>query len=825
MRPLHLLTALSLVAGSVLAQTPVDNSAPSGGTFVTPGYQPPTGAQRPGTGNTLPGAQPSAGRPGQITGQEAAPTLRSPGPAGTARPDDTAEREPRRVELPPQRPSEFQKFVETATGRLLPVFGANFFADAADSRGPLDNVPVSSDYVVGPGDELLIRAWGSIDVDYRATVDRNGQINLPKVGSFNVAGVKASDIERHLRAQIGRVFTNFSLNVTLGHLRGLKVFVVGPAQRPGVYTLPSQSTMLSAVVAAGGPGPNGSMRKLSLRRDGKLISELDVYDFLVQGDKSKDVQLAAGDVLVFQPVGARVALTGALETPAIYELKHPQEPLSELLRYAGGAPVLASQHRGQLERIDPTQPKAARVVEGFKLDPAGLQKPVRDGDIVTLLEISPQFANAVTLKGHVAQPLRYPHTPGMRLSDLIPDRDALISPDFYRRKNLLVQVIEDEDGLDGSAERAGDSRSRESFGSSGSNAQGPQRSRRSSERQEDRSAVERAKKSPAALFEELNWDYAVVERLNMKDLSTQVIPFNLGRAVLQRDPVQNIELLPGDVVTIYSQKDIRVPVSRQTRLVSLEGEVTAPGVYQLLPGETLKQLIDRAGGFTAQAYVYGLEFSREETRQRQRENLNAAMTRLQALSATQSARDAANRRDDVSADRSAAVSNAATQAQLARLSQLQPNGRIALELQPDAKTADMLPDVPMEHGDRVIVPARPGFVTVAGAVVNNNAFLWKPGRSAGDYVRLAGLDEAADMSNMFVLRADGTVTSANERRGFFGFGSIESQVLQPGDAVVVPNQLDYETWGRALVRNLKDWSQIFSQFGLGAAAIQTLRNN
>src|SRR6185437_8868882 len=130
------------------------------------------------------------------------------------------------------------------------------------------------------------------------TVDRNGLLNLPKIGSFNVAGVKASELERHLRAQIARLYTNFNLNVTLGQLRGIKVFVVGPAQRPGVYTLPSQSSMLSAAVAAGGPGPNGSMRHLLLRRDGRTVSELDIYDFLVSGDKSKDVQLAAGDVLV-----------------------------------------------------------------------------------------------------------------------------------------------------------------------------------------------------------------------------------------------------------------------------------------------------------------------------------------------------------------------------------------------------------------------------------------------------------------------------------------------------------------------------------------------
>ncbi len=723
----------------------------------------------------------------------------------------------RRPNSAPAPPSEFQKFVEGATGRLLPVFGQSFFTEAAERPSGLSNVPVSSDYTVGPGDELIIRAWGSIDVDYRTTVDRNGQVSLPKVGSFNVAGVKAAELEKHLRAQIGRLYTNFNLNVTLGQLRGVTVFVVGPAQRPGVFTLPSQSTLLSAVVAAGGPAPNGSMRKMTLRRDGKAVSVFDAYDFLVQGDKSKDVQLVAGDVLVFQPAGPRVALTGALDTPAIYELRSLQEPLNEVLRYAGGATVLANPNRVQLERIDNTQAKAARFVEEFKADAAGLQKTLRDGDVLTMLAISAQFANAVTLKGHVAQPLRYAYKPGMRISDLIPDRDALISPDFYRRKNLLVQVLEPED-----EELRRNAADRAEFADRGGNA-GRTPSRRAQEKRDDERLVAVAQKKSGVLFDELNWDYAVIERLNARDLSTQVIPFNLGKVVLQGDPLNNIELLPGDVVTVYSQKDVRVPVARQTRLVTLEGEVGAPGVYQLLPGESLKQLIVRAGGFTQQAYVYGLDFSREETRQRQRENLQQAMTRLESLSATQTARESANRRDDVSADRSAAVSNAATQAQLTRLSRIQPNGRIALELTVNTNSVEQLPDLPLENADRINVPTRPGFVTVAGAVVNSNAFLWKPGRTAGDYLRLAGVDEAADPSNMFILRADGTVNHSNDKRGFFGVGSLESQPLQPGDAVVVPNQLDFETWGRSLVRNLKDWSQIFSQFGLGAAAIKTIR--
>ena len=831
----------------------------AGGTFNAPGYPqrnlPPV---TQGNGANLPGPNGQApnqnGRNGSLNGD--AVNGRNGSPTRNGR--DQNDLFPRRAEpAPPPKPNEFQRFVEGATGRLLPIFGSGFFADAADSFQSLDNVPVSADYTIGPGDEIVTRAWGAIDVDYRSTVDRNGMLNLPKVGSFNVAGVKAADLEKNLRAQIARLYTNFDLSVSLGQLRGLRVFVVGPAQRPGVITLSSQSTLLSAVVAAGGPGPSGSMRKILLRRDGKLISELDVYDFLVQGDKSKDVQLAAGDVVVFQPAGPRVALTGSIDTPAIYELKANEEPLRDVLRYAGGAPVLANPNRVQLERIDSAQVLAKRFVESFRLDSSGLQKTLRDGDVVTLLAISPQFANAVTLKGHVAQPLRYPFTPGMRIKDLIPDRDALITPDFYRRKNLLVQVIDDDERL---RLRDDNDRANGSTGSAGTNVNGNgngsgrsadafsddvrasrestndsrarndrtpsssdrPRSERNT-REEDRLVVARSQRTPAALFDELNWDYATIERLN-PDLSTQVIAFNLGKVVLQGDEANNIALAPGDVVTVYSQRDVRVPVARQTRLVSLEGEVNAPGIYQLQPGESLKTLIARAGGFTPQAYVYGLELSREETRSRQRENLQTAIARLEALSAVQAARDAANRRDDAGTASTVAVSNAATQAQLSRLSRIQPNGRIALELSPDTRSIDALPDLPLEHGDRISVPPRPGFVTVAGAVVNSNAFVWKPGRTAGDYLRLAGADEAADTANMFILRADGTVNSAGDRRGFFGRGGLESQELQPGDALFVPNQLDFETWGRVLFRNLKDIAQIVSGFGIGIAAIHTLNN-
>ena len=599
----------------------------------------------------------------------------------------------------PSPPTEFQRFVESATGRLLPAFGADFFTSGQlAGMDALDGIPVSADYTVGAGDEVIVRAWGSIDLDFKAQVDRNGQLHLPKVGSFNVAGVKAADLESHLRGQIGRLYNNFRLSVTPGQLRGVKVYVVGPAKQPGVYTLPGQATLLSAVVAAGGPGPNGSLRKVLLRRGGRVMSELDVYEFLVSGDSRKDMQLIAGDVIVFEPAGPRVALLGAIDSPAVYELKTTEEALGEVLRYAGGAAVTANPNLVQLERISASRAIAPRSTARSTLDRAGLQQLLRDGDVVSLLPITPEFANAVTLRGPVAQPLRYAFQPGMRILDLIPDLAALVSPGFHRRTNRLVQVDSDGRALDEPARQEGDQSDRQPAASE--QQPGPTDpasiAPRGGQRQADSRRLAgsvRVKPIPTPLFDDLNWDYATIERLDRNTLTTQLIPFNLGAVVLRHDASNNIVLFAGDVVTVFAQKEVRGPTATQTRLVTLEGEVAAAGVYQLQAGETLRGLVARAGGLTPQAYVYGIEFSREKARERQRENLAEAIARFESLAATQTARDAANRRDDTAAAAAATVSNTATQAQLSRLNHLQPNGRIALELGAQDTGLASLPDV------------------------------------------------------------------------------------------------------------------------------------
>ena len=220
----------------------------------------------------------------------------------------------------PQTPSQFQRFVQGSTGTMLSHFGSTLFdnpqAYAIDAAAP-----APSEYVLGPGDQVRIQIWGSTDYSGSQTLDRNGQISLPKIGTIQLNGVQVKDLEATLRRSVATVFTNVTVNASLGKLRGITVYVVGQARQPGTYNLSSLSTLVNAVFASGGPGVNGSMRAIELKRGGKTVTTLDLYDFIAQGDKSKDASLQPGDVIMIPPAGPRVAVTGATDHDAIYELK------------------------------------------------------------------------------------------------------------------------------------------------------------------------------------------------------------------------------------------------------------------------------------------------------------------------------------------------------------------------------------------------------------------------------------------------------------------------------------------------------------------------
>jgi polysaccharide biosynthesis/export protein len=695
-------------------------------------------------------------------GTQTAPTEKAPkGPATL----QNAPEKPRRVEL-----SDFQKLVAGSLGQVLPIYGESLFQNVPTTFAPVDRVPVTAAYVIGPGDELLIRAWGQIDLDLQARVDRNGAIYIPKVGNLNVAGLKFEQLQGYLKSQIGRIYQNFDLNVSMGELRSIDVFVVGQAYRPGRYTVSSLSTLANAVFASGGPSASGSMRHIQLKRGTNIVTDFDLYDLLIKGDKSKDVVLMPEDVIYFAPIGPQVAMGGQVNNPAIYELK-AETSLGEVLQLAGGLATTAAGSRVYVEQI---RDRKDRGIEEVALDSAGLARPLKDGDVLNFAAISPRFTNAITLRGNVAMPGRYPWHEGMRVADLIPSRDFLITRNYWNQQNkinLQMQNAPDKASLNDVARNA----------------------------------------------PEINWDYAVIQRINSQDLSTELLPFNLGKAVLQHDPSSNLLLEPGDIVTIFSQADLRVPNSQQTKLVRLEGEFAASGIYRAQAGETLRDLVAKSGGLASSAYLYGAVFTRVSVREQQQQRLDLFVSQMEKDLARQTEQAALNAKtaDEAQAARTAAETQRAA---LEKLRQVKADGRIVLNFHPNDTGVDDIPAIPLEDGDQLYVPSRPIVVNVFGDVYNQGSFLQRPGKTVNRYVRDAGgPTRDADKNRTFVVLANGAVVS-KETSSVFWSGGFDSMILMPGDTVIVPEQLNPGAgW-----RHAKDFAQILFSFGLAAAAVHVL---
>ncbi len=677
---------------------------------------------------------------------------------------------PSKKGLPPER-SEFQDFVSASLNqKSFSLYGYDLFNQAPDTFAPVENIPITLDYLIGPGDELIIKGWGKVDIDVQAVVNRNGQIDIPRVGSINVAGIRYQELQSYLKNAIGRVFRNFDLNVTLGKLRSIQVFIVGQARQPGVYTVSSLSTLVNTLFASGGPSMRGSMRHIQVKRNGKVITELDLYDLLLKGDKTRDVSLLPGDVIYIPPVGQLVAISGSVNNPAIYELKDGNTTLGDLIALAGGLTTMAEGDKVKVERISD---RKMRQVEEFPLSQNGLDHVLKDGDLVQVMSIQGQFDNAVTLRGNVANPGRYPWKNGMRVRDLIPDIDSLITPDYWAKQNQVFRRPANEQNLQNEVK--------------GYNSA------------------------------EINWDYAVVERLKKSDLATTLITFNLRKAIENNDTPDNLPLERGDVITIFSSNDIRVPISKRSVFVRLEGEVKTAGVYKALPDETLRQLVARVGGLTANAYLFGAEFDREPVRIMQQQRLQQIADRMQA----DIERNLAAKQKNALTLEEVNTANAQAATQLEMVKKIRTTaatGRVVLEIPPQNAGVKDLPDLILEDGDRFYVPSKPSTVSVVGMVYNENAFIYRPNARVSDYLAKAGgPTRDADASRIYLLRADGSVSSAQNSNSIFG--SFSGGEVMPGDTLVVPESLDKF----ALTKALKDWSEIFFQFALGVGGIKMLR--
>ena len=453
-------------------------------------------------------------------------------------------------------------------------------------------------------------------------------------------------------------------------------------------------------------------------------------------------------------------------------------------------------------------------------------------------------------------------TPGMHVSDLIPDKESLITRNYWwKRAQLGLPAPEFEPmpgfqqmhqpldnnpvtlrrfpeepsdlsqrtGMQASGTQAGGSQvppDQSPYGTQQTGQQpGTQQNQYPNAQQRESSsslggAQLASSLSPRGvqktevrlLAPDIVWDYATIERIEPDTLRTTLVPFDLGKLVLQHDQTQDLELKSGDVVSIFSQADIRVPLAAQTKLVTLDGEFVHSGIYSVEPNETLRHLVARAGGVTPKAYLYGSEFTRESVRAVQQARIDEYVQTLEMN---------ISRGNIMAAASSNAAGAAAAQPSekdlLAALRQIRATGRIVLAFKPDSIDLQSIPDIALENGDKFVLPPVPAVVNVVGAVYNQSSFLYEQGSTIGSYLLQAGgPNRAADSSHEFVIRANGNVVSRDSQKSGWG-DSFAKLRLNPGDSIVVPNK----TFKPSALGPVLEWSQLFYQLALGVAVIHS----
>jgi len=729
--------------------------------------------------------------------------------------------------------SLFRKYLEKKGAKSplevslkLKPFGYEIFKRPPLKMPPVQ--PVPPDYIIGPGDEIGVILWGRVNVSYTLIVNPDGTILFPQIGPLVVAGMRYDEMRSFLKKQAERI-VGANAAVTIGKLHTIQVFVLGEAEHPGVYELSAMSTILDALIAAGGSKETGSLRKILLKRENKLIAPLDLYDLLLKGDKTNNKYLKHGDVIFIPTVGPLVGIGGNVKRPAIYELKG-EKTLEEAIKLAGGLLPTAYVSKIQVERIKNNQKKVVldidatnkEVLKGFKL---------KDGDLVKVFSIVKEDTNAVYLYGNVRHPGRYAYKQGMKIGDIIkstkdllPDTlmdfaiiKRLTPPDnhweykSFSLKKLLLEHSEKENikikpydiilvankwdvmpkkmvEIEGAVNKPG------------------KYEYLSNMKVADLIKLAGGFKPYAYLYEaELTRNIPI-----SKGMKTEIIKINLKKA-LAGDPNENIPLMENDYLFVKN-----VPEWKKLAVVDISGEVLFPGRYVIKKGERLSSVLKRAGGFTDKAYLKGAVFTRKRVQELQQRQINEMIDRLESELMVGGIAETGAAITPEQAKISAEEAKMKREF-LARLRKVKAKGRLVIHLKPLEEFKGTPDDIELEDGDKLYIPPNPQTIQVVGAVYNPTAFIYKPGKDISYYINKAGgYTKTADKKQLYVLKIDGTgIRPGSWYPKAFWWEPRHRTMLAPGDTIVVPEKLEKIAW----MRNIKDITTILYQIAVGAGVI------
>lgn len=750
----------------------------------------------------------------------------APGQAPTATPGaPSVQSVPRREAGPTFIERAFSELEAPLTvDRQLKQFGYNLFDAPLSAFTPVQDVPVGPDYVIAPGDTLVINMWGLAEGSFQVVVDRNGEIILPKAGPVRVWGLKFSEMETLVKDQLNQYFTRVNISIAMGPLRTMKVFILGEVVKPGAYTVSSLSTVTNALFAACGPSTQGSLRDIRLIRNNKIITRLDLYTFLLEGSRVGDERLLPDDTIFVPPIGQVVALAGYVKRPAIYELKG-ETTLAQLLEMGGGLTIVTYVKRVQVERVIERQRKVVLDTESTDLKDFEARTaafPLQEGDFVAVFPIERSLYSFVMLEGNVRRPGTYALKPGMRVKDLLEQAEGLL-PGTYMDRADLAKFKNNRQSetvpINLGEAMAGDLRQNLFLN------------------EFDRLIVyHQLDVSPKPMVQITGSVYrpGVFELspgMRVSDLVFKAQPTrqaSLGKAEMYRaDPAVTVKVITLNLEEIAAnprgERDLllndrdhifirEIAEGIEKRTVTISGRVRYPGEYAITAEERLSSLIERAGGFAPGAFPTGAVFTRESIRQIEQQQLDKFIrTQEQSLLAESAATTAGSvelstgqKSDVVSAQASVTTQRRELLRSLAASVTL---GRLAVRVDSPDRLKGTPDDILLEQGDALSIPQQPTSVLVIGAVRNSTAVLQKGKENIEYYIaRAGGATREADLDQTYIVKPDGTALSS-----FVKLRQVES-----GDTIVVPISTEPRIRTIAL---MKDIAIIASGFALPFAAI------
>lgn len=774
-------------------------------------------------------------------------------------------------------------------------FGYELFSGVPSTFAPATDIPVPSDYAIGPGDNIRVQLFGNQNETFTLLVSRDGTINFPKLGPITTTGLRFDQLQAMLEERVSKEMIGTTASVTLGRLRSIRVFVLGDVSRPGSYTVSSLSTMTHALFISGGVAEVGSLRRVQLKREGRVVQNLDLYHFLLGGDSSDDQRLQPGDVVFVPPVGQRVTVEGEVKRPAIYELGG-ERSLADVIALAGGRLASSDQTYVEVERV---MPSAERTVLNFDLaKTADLSAAIRDGDVVRVRRIAKQISNEIRVTGAVKYPGSYPWTDSRDLRTVLELAGVRVS-DNQSEVYLPLGAIERTNTTTGIREFFSFNVANTLAGSGPAVALEPNdlvmifgrddiaflssydvesvlggkvissTAVRCPALVELRGVVnsQRAVRFLRTLSSEsVRIDKATRPRLDCPEIFQDVpraLPYLLDKSVGAYGEVMrpgiypvadgtSFELLLQAAGGVTSESDPRnveyvsyvaslangrsqyqsldlsqavtgaklvaagdifnlrpVYLDQEIGSVRLIGEVRFPGTYSVVRGETLSQVLERAGGLTDNAFPYGAVFTRESARKAEAASFKRAASDLQEAVTT--VISSGSLTGDVSS-----VAGFLT-GTIKRLETAEPVGRVVVQADPAVLRVRPEQNVLMESGDVLAIPKRPTSVTIAGQVLNPGTQLFVAGDAPQNYIeRAGGTSLSADKKRAFVIYPDGSAKPLK-----LSAWNFESQDIPPGSLIIVPRN--------AAPLNKLLLSErvlgIFSNLAISAAALVTINRN